>query len=120
MARIPETSPDYKKRFLILPEGVAEQLYNWHGGQWSGVYSLASTGDHDLVSPAMIERAISELEQDRKRVKSRKDKRELDNLISELDMVLSSPREFSAREAGMDIEESDYEYSRNPWKRFMV
>ncbi len=109
---ISEDSPDYKKRFIILPEGVATQLYNWHGGQWSGVYSLASTGDHDLVSPAMIERAISELEQDRSKIKNRKDKRDLGNLIGELDMVLSSPYEFSAKEAGMEIDE--YEYSPNP------
>jgi len=99
----------YYRRNLILPPEVIEPLYSWHGGQYTGVYSLASTGDHDYVSQSMIDRAISELEADRRKVKSKKDKKDLGNLIGDLDMVSSSPSEFSTKEAGLGDEDSGYD-----------
>lgn len=102
-------SPEYYRRNLILPHEVIEPLYSWHGGQYTGVYSLASTGDHDYVSQSMVDRALSELESDYKKVKNKKDKKELGNLIGELEMVSSSPREFSTKEAGVGDVDSGYD-----------
>jgi hypothetical protein len=119
MARISESSRDYRKAFLILDPEVVQHLYEWHGGQFTPTYALASTGQNNLVSPKMIEDAISELESVARKQRG-KLKKDINALIGDLDAVVSYPQEHSAREAGMDIAESEYEYYDNPWKRFMV
>lgn len=98
-------SQQTRKREIILPHELIEPLSQWHSGMDS-IYALSSTGANDLVSISMITRALEELE----RIQRRHPDDELDNLIGELQMITMSPREFSAREAGMDIEE--YEFDR--------
>lgn len=110
----------WRRRELILPTeadqdspfpldgGVVGALYEWHGGQSSMVYSLASTGAHDLVSRSMIRAAIDELQPDLLR-SSGKDRKHLEALIADLEMILDYPEGASASEAGMDIEEYDYD-----------
>lgn len=119
MARVSETSPDYRKAFLIVDPDIIRTLSYWTGSQSSATYSLASTGSHKLVSPGMIDDAIYELERELRKV-SGNVKKELKNLIADLDAIVSYPEEHSARAAGMDIAEDEYEYYANPWKRFMV
>lgn len=111
---------------LILPQGLAEKLYLWHGGQFSAVYSLASTGDHSYVSQSMIEKAIRELENIKRSGKATqtgspykipaKDWKHLKETISDLHMVLNYPDEFSTKAAGVGDKDAGYSYS-NPRKR---
>lgn len=89
-------------------ESVLEALYAWHGGQSSAVYSLASTGQNNLVSLSMISAAVWELKRDKAKAKG-KDKKNLGALIGELEMILGYPESASAEEAGMDIDEYDYD-----------
>lgn len=110
----------WRRRELILPTesdpdaefplegGVVGALYQWHGGQGSMVYSLASTGDGDLVSRSMIRAAMDELDRDRPRI-SGEDRQHLDALLGELEMILSYPEGSSASESGMDIDEYQYD-----------
>lgn len=119
MARVTDLSPEYRKAFLILDPEVVQHLFEWHGGQSTPTYSLASTGMNNLVSPKMIEDAIGELERTARTLRG-KLKKDINALIGDLDAVVSYPEEHSARVAGMDIAEGEYEYYGNPWKRFMV
>lgn len=110
----------WRRRELILPTesdpdaefplegGVVGALYQWHGGQGSMVYSLASAGDGDLVSRSMIRAAMDELDRDRPRI-SGEDKQHLEALLGELELILSYPEGASASEAGMDIDEYEYD-----------
>jgi hypothetical protein len=117
----PSWSPNeelWRRRELILPneadpdsdlkDSVLDALYQWHGGQSSAVYSLASTGHSDLVSRSMIAAAVRELERDLLSARD-KDKAHLQALLGELEMILSYPEGASAEEAGMDIEEYEYD-----------
>lgn len=101
---------EWRKRQIMLPEGLVEKLFEWHGGQSTAVYALASTGMRDLVSLSMIDAAKEELDKDRSRVRGQKEKRELAATVTGLDEVRHFWREHSAQEAGMDVEE--YEYDR--------
>ena len=108
----------WRRREVILPnesdseseleDSVIEALYSWHGGQGSAVYSLASTGHESLVSRSMIDAALPELESAVHSAKG-KDKKQLKALIGELQAIRSFASEFSAGEAGMDIEEYEYD-----------
>lgn len=109
----------WRRRELILPndsedpdsgleQGVVDELFSWHGGQGSSVYSLASTGLNNLVSRSMIDAALPELNRSLRSAKG-KEKKQLEALISELQMIRSHGQEFSAREAGMDIDEYEYD-----------
>lgn len=119
----PSWSPEeelWRRRELILPieadtdapfpleGGVVGALYQWHGGQGSMVYSLASTGDHDLVSRSMIRAAADELKRELPRT-SGEDREHLEALIDELEMILYYPEGASASGSGMDIDEYEYD-----------
>jgi hypothetical protein len=111
----PERTKDFYRRNLILPDRagddgpkVIDTLYAWHGGQFTGVYSLASTGDHDYVSASMIDRALTELRADVKKAKG-KDKKELKEVIGELQMVIDFPNEFTVKAATGDDVDSGYD-----------
>lgn len=107
------------RRNLILPVeagdasdvNVIDTLYSWHGGQDSAVYSLASTGSDDYVSASMIDRALTELEQDLREAKgvSKKDKRDLGTVIDELSGVLGYPEEYTTEEYTGEDKDSGYD-----------
>lgn len=107
---------DFYKREIILPHELIEPLSHWHNGM-DAIYALHSVGASQLVSLHMIKEAREELERDQRKAQANgtfaddpEALEELDMLIGELSMIESSPREFSARESGMDIEEDEYEY----------
>lgn len=105
-----------RRRTIILPHEIDQALFDWHGGQGSAVYALASTGMHHLVSISMIDAAIKELERDRAYEKSKRrhaSARDLGRLIGELEMIRSSPREFSAEEAGLEYHDEGYDLARS-------
>lgn len=88
-------------------DSVLEALYSWHGGQWSAVYSLASTGHSDLVSRHQIDAALDELNQALRGTKG-KDRRHLKALISELEMLRDSADEHTAKEFGLERTSAGY------------
>lgn len=49
---------------IVLDRDDVTELFNWHGGQGSAVYSLASTGLEHRVSVEMIVEAVNELQRD--------------------------------------------------------
>lgn len=88
-------------------DSVLDALYSWHGGQFSAVYSLASTGHGDLVSRHQIDAALDELRQDLQKTKG-KERRHLNALISELEILLDSADEFTAKEHGLERTSAGY------------
>lgn len=93
--RVAEDSPDYGRQFLVIDSDVITRLTNWTGSQGSATYSLASRGASHPVSPEMLDEGISELESVRSRTKGRKEKRELSDLIGDLDTIAAYPEEHS-------------------------
>lgn len=90
----------WRKRQIILEPQVVEHLFEWHGGQNSALYALASSGMRDLVSLSMIHAALGELEREKGATE----------LVGELDTILRFWPEHSTQEYGMDLDESEYEY----------
>lgn len=94
----------YETRDIILTEEILKPLASWHGGQDSYTYSLLSTG---RTSMEYLEGAIRELNRDKKALKfhkgyTKKDRLELRNLISELEMLSEYPEEFTAKSYGLE------------------
>lgn len=100
--------PEYHRRNIILPEGLAESVLSWHGGQNSYTYSLGSVGMEDYVSASMIDAAVDELEMDSRKMPVGDDRRDLENLIGELDAVARFASEHTAEEAGLGDVDSGY------------
>ena len=124
MPRAARTAHDYRdpssfrskwrERCIVLPEEIVEGLFEWHGGQGSSVYALASTGMRDLVSLSMIDAALSDLEHIQKAPThthgtSKVDRKHLKNLIDELHTVRQYWQEHSAEEAGMEVDKYEYD-----------
>lgn len=100
--RAPNASPedpDYHRRNVVLEEKLALSAMEWHGGQGSMLYSLASTAyAGHLVSPSMIDAAIGELKQAQSWDNVKEDRAlatELQDLIGELDGVARFSDEFT-------------------------
>jgi hypothetical protein len=112
---------NWRKRQIILEPELVTELFNWHGGQFSPLYSLASTGQGHLVSLSMIDGGLRELELDIADLKKKKDKnskkllKECKDVLGNLDLVRNYWPEHSADWAGMGLEESDYEYDHKDW-----
>jgi hypothetical protein len=106
---------EWNRRHLLIDEHI-EPLSYWHGGQNSMVYSLMSTGMEGYVSQGMIQAAIDELEYDLRKAKkrpgglSKSDIRELETLISDLQMIVIDPDSHSVEESGLETPDS-WEYS---------
>lgn len=80
---------------IVLPSEVVTALFEWHGGQFTPTYSLASTGMNHTVTSEMIDKALGELRGVSRTVKPRsKEKRHLTNLIGELETIRQFPEEF--------------------------
>lgn len=116
---------EWRKRQIILPDpalaredenkSLALWLSEWHGGQFTAVYALSSTGAENLVSLSMIDAALDELESEKPDAETKKD---LEDLIGDLDTVRVYWREHSAKEAGMLVGEDEatfYEYDRQDY-----
>jgi len=103
---------DWRKRQIILPEELIKGLFEWHGGQSTAIYALASTGMRDLVSLSMIDAAVLEMEQvklgrGRSRVtkENMNERNAFEALLGDLGSVRHYWKEHSAKEAGMDVDE---------------
>lgn len=103
-----ERRPEYHLRNVILGEDLVEQLFAWHGGQNTYVYSLASVGMSNLVSPSMIDAAADELMRPGKYPLKAKYRREKDELIATLQDLADYPDEHTAEEAGLSTSDSGY------------
>jgi len=87
-------NPTSKKNIALPPE-VVTALFEWHGGQSTPTYSLASTGMNHTVSLDMIKAAEEELERVYKRLKPRtKERTHLRRLLGELDTIQRYPEEY--------------------------
>lgn len=110
----PEGNLEWRKRQIVLPADLVARLFEVHGGQFTATYALASSGMRDLVSLSMIDACKAELEalQGSRswQSASRADKLELDAAVNGLSEVRQFWRESSAKEAGMDLGDDDYEY----------
>lgn len=118
-----ERHTEWRKRQVILPSEIRHRLEDWHGGQTSATYALASSSYRHLVSLSMIDMAVQELE----RVLGREtkgpkphglsgrtgldkhDRKALSNVIDELTAVRLYWREYSAKEAGMEDHDEGYD-----------
>lgn len=111
------TQDAYHRRNLILDPELVQALFEWHGGQFTPTYSLASTGMNNYVSQSMIERAVRELSSFKSSIKG-KEKKHLLKTIDELNMVLHYPEEYSTKAAGLGDEDAGYDrVNENPRRR---
>jgi hypothetical protein len=105
----------WRKRQIILPEPLVHRIDQWHGGQHTAVYALASTGRQDLVSLSMIDAALADLKSD-ERLARGKQRTELKHAVSGLHEVRHFWREHSAKEAGLESDpDFGYEYDRKDY-----
>ena len=102
----------WRKRQIILEPELVQKLFDWHGGQFTPTYALASTGMENLVSLSMIDAAKDELEGVLRKVPGKKEKKDLRGVIGDLDMARTFWSESTAKRAGMDMSEDEYEYDR--------
>ena len=98
-------NPLWRQRQIILPEELVERLFQVHGGQGDPVYALASSGMRNLVSLSMMDAALDTLSSQRGRAAQGLVLHVFDGLTE----VRQYWKEFSAKEAGMGMEEGDYE-----------
>ena len=56
-----EARADYHLRNIVMDEDLVRRCHEWHGGQYTMMYSLASTGQSDFVSQSMLDAAADEL-----------------------------------------------------------
>jgi hypothetical protein len=76
------------------------------------VYALSSTGSENLVSLSMIDAAMNLLRGLGRRTKG-KDRKDLAELVGDLETARTYWKESSAKEAGMDIDV--YRYDRQDY-----
>ncbi len=108
---------EWRKRQIILPEELVGKLFEWHNGQDSSVYALASCGMRDLVSLSMIDAAVQELEllHAQMKRKEREQAEDLEECIGELSGVRSFWKENSYKEAGMSLSDSEIEFDETDY-----
>lgn len=99
----------YHRRNIIVDRDLVLRAMDWHGGQGSMVYSFASTGLENYVSPSMIDAAVQELESDLRRTPKGSDERkDLEGIIGELDSVARFSSEHTTKEHGLGDVDSGY------------
>ena len=101
-------NPTWRRREIMLPEELVPKLFDWHGGQFTAVYALASTGMRNLVSLSMIDAALRELEGVERKARAA-DRENLSEVIGELQAVRSYWKEHSYEESGAAEEGQEYE-----------
>jgi hypothetical protein len=100
--------PEYHRRNLVLDADTAADVMMWHEGQGTALYSLGSLGATDYVSPAMIDAAASELERIERSVRGKKERKEIGDLIAELDACARYSEEHTTKEAGLGDIDAGY------------
>ena len=99
---------DYHLRNIVMDEALTSRVFDWHGGQFTMTYSLASTGKGDLVSASMLDAAADELEVPSKHPVSAEDKEDCDDLIATLRDLADYPDEDTAERMGLYPHDSGY------------
>ena len=100
----------WRKQMIILEPDIVRELFEWHGGQDSYVYALASWGQGHLISASMIDGALIDLRRDYAHAKRSDRRRDLYQLIGSLEHVRQYWYEHTAHQAGMDV----VEYALDP------
>jgi len=103
-----ETRKDYHLRNVVLEPELVERIFQWHGGQSTMTYSLASTGMSDFVSPSMCDAAADELMRPGKFPSSPEDQADCDDLIATLQDLADYPDENTAEYMGCSTTDSGY------------
>jgi hypothetical protein len=103
-----EKRPTYHLRNIVLDLELVDRIDSWHGGMNTMVYSLASTGREELVSPSMCDAAADELEQPSKFPRDEETQADLDDLIATLRDLADYPDESTAEAYGLDSTDSGY------------
>ena len=98
----------WRKMQLMLEPDLVSRLHEWHGGQTSYLYALASWGQSHLVSPSMIDGGLIELRQDLAKARG-KDKKHCKDVLSDLEDVRTYWTENTAKRAGLDVDEYQYD-----------
>jgi len=98
----------WRKMQLVMDWDLAMALSQWHGGQDSYVYALSSWGSNHLVSASMIDGALVELRQVLVKLRGH-DKKHLKAVLGDLELVRSYWYENTAKHAGMDVDEYQYD-----------
>lgn len=133
----PGTREWYFRNVMVEPED-AERALQWHGGQGSALYSFGSTAMSNYVSPSMAQRAIDELDSTKSSIKkkakkgeyskseARKDVKDLDSLMGELEKYTIFSDEFESGEDdqndgfdtySMELDEVSFERAENRTRR---
>lgn len=106
----PQRDKSFYRRNLIIDPDLVERASHWHGGQGTALYSFTSTASHDYVSPSMIQSAIGDLEYSKSKLsRHNRSRKELDEIIGELDAIMNFPSEFSTKEAGLGDVDAGYD-----------
>lgn len=105
-----EDLPELFKMNLLLDPGTVTSIMENHEGQGSDLYSLGSTANGGTVSQAMILAGIDELESQKESAGWQR-KRQLNELIEQLDSVAAFPDENSAERAGIEEPKGGWRYS---------
>jgi hypothetical protein len=109
----------WRKRQIVMERELADRVCDWHGGQWTATYALCSTGQGHLVSLSMLDAAIDELvnvHREKSRFpgsRGRASRKDLNEVIGELQLLRQYWRESSAKEYGIEAEgydTADYGY----------
>jgi hypothetical protein len=103
-----EARKDYHLRNVVLDEELVERIFQWHGGQNTMTYSLASTGLNDFVSPSMCDAAADELAQAPKHPLSPEDEEDRHDLWATLQDLADYPDENTAEHMGCSTSDSGY------------
>jgi hypothetical protein len=100
----------WRLRQIVMDEELVGRICDWHGGQSTALYALCSTGRSHLVSLSMIDEALRELRSTRRTTGfSRKDRRDLDDVIWDLESERMYWKESTAKAAGMEKHDEGYD-----------
>jgi len=113
----PSSTPQnvWRRRQIIMEPELVERVSEWHGGQSTPTYALASWGLHHFVSLSMIDAALRELKRTRARERqadarmTSEDRRSLRDLIGDLETLRTYWKESSAHEAGASQDDDGYD-----------
>lgn len=103
-----EDREDYHLRNIIMDEELVQRAFDWHGGMYSMMYSLASTGLSDFVSASMLDAAADELARPTKHALEDEDEADRHDLWATLSDLADYPDENTAEYMGTSTSDSGY------------